>query len=177
MTSALDKYAKSSVPRYTSYPTAPNFTAAVGPDTYLDWLGRLDPATGLSIYLHVPFCDSMCWYCGCNTRVVARYQPVAAYIELLGREIDLITAVLPRGMTVHHLHWGGGTPNMVAPGDFEGIMGRINRHFVLAPTAEVAVEVDPRTVTPERGEFTLDLATFQPRLTRVSVCRRAYESD
>src|SRR5215813_12357015 len=77
------------VPRYTSYPTAPHFTGAVGADRYAAWLGALPADMAASLYLHIPFCDSLCWFCGCHMRVVNRYSSVSAYLDLLRREIDL----------------------------------------------------------------------------------------
>jgi oxygen-independent coproporphyrinogen-3 oxidase len=145
----LAKYDGVRVPRYTSYPTAPHFSPAVAADRYREWLGALAPGTGISLYLHIPFCDSMCWFCGCHTKVVARYQPVAEYLERLKREIDLVAAAVPGRLLIRHLHWGGGTPNMVTPDDFRGIMDHVRSRFDVAATAELAVEIDPRTLTPE----------------------------
>ena len=105
------------MPRYTSYPTAPHFSTNVDAARYKAWLGALDPAAELSLYLHVPFCHQMCWYCGCNMRVVARYDPVADYTQTLIREIGLAAAALPGRMRVRHIHWGGGTPTALAAGD------------------------------------------------------------
>ena len=144
----LAKYDGSRVPRYTSYPTAPHFGQEVGPETLLGWRGRLSGGTAASIYLHIPFCESMCWYCGCHTKVVARYQPVTEYLEQLKREIDLIADAVPGRLLVGHLHWGGGTPNMVAPDDFLAVMEAVRARFDFSPGAEVAVEIDPRTLTP-----------------------------
>ncbi len=144
----LARYDGARVPRYTSYPTAPHFTPSVGPDRLLDWLGRLNGGTPASIYLHIPFCESMCWYCGCHTKVVARYQPITEYLEQLRREIDLIADAIPGRLRVGHLHWGGGTPNMVAPDDFSAVMAAIRARFDFTPGAEVATEIDPRTLTP-----------------------------
>ncbi|MEI7609543.1 MAG: oxygen-independent coproporphyrinogen III oxidase [Rhodospirillaceae bacterium] len=144
----LARYDGARVPRYTSYPTAPHFGPAVGPERLLDWLGRLSAGTAASIYLHVPFCESMCWYCGCHTKVVARYQPVSDYLEQLRREINLIADAVPGRLTIGHLHWGGGTPNMVAPDDFRAVMAVVRARFDFAPGAELATEIDPRTLTP-----------------------------
>ena len=77
------------VPRYTSYPTAPHFSHDLQAATYIQWLSELSPRTGLSLYLHVPFCAELCLYCGCNTTIARSYRPVAAYVDLLEQEIDL----------------------------------------------------------------------------------------
>ncbi len=137
------------VPRYTSYPTAPHFHAGIGPAQHRQWLAELDPARPLSLYLHVPFCQQLCWYCGCHTRIVARYDPVAAYAETLAREIDLTAELLPARFRVAHLHWGGGTPTILAPADFSGLMSRLRRHFDFTDGAEIAVEIDPRRLDAE----------------------------
>jgi oxygen-independent coproporphyrinogen-3 oxidase len=136
------------VPRYTSYPTAPHFTPAVGAAVYRRWLGALDRGT-LSLYLHIPFCEKLCWYCGCHTRVITRYQPLANYLAVLEREIGLVADALPRRLEVTHVHWGGGTPTMVAAADFLRLTERLRRRFAVADEAEMAVEMDPRTATAE----------------------------
>ena len=117
MQTAIAKYFSARVPRYTSYPTAPHFSAAVDAGSYRAWLEAIDPAAELSLYLHVPFCRQMCWYCGCNMRVVARYDPVADYTQTLIREIGLAAAALPARMRVRHIHWGGGTPTALSGDD------------------------------------------------------------
>ncbi|VFU16533.1 oxygen-independent coproporphyrinogen III oxidase [Methylocella tundrae] len=147
MSSVFDKYAKRSVPRYTSYPTAPHFKAEFSEALYREWLGRLDPNEPISLYLHVPFCQQMCWYCGCNMKLSARYAPVSAYVECLIAEIDLVAGALPARMRVAHVHFGGGTPTALDPGDLAAIMGRIAERFQLEPGAELAIESDPRTLT------------------------------
>jgi len=137
------------VPRYTSYPTAPHFGPDVDAARYLGWLGELAPGTTASLYLHVPFCESMCWYCGCHTKVVARYEPIAAYVSQLEREIALIAAALSGPLTVGHIHWGGGTPTMLRPDDFNRLMERLRAAFTVAADAEIAIEIDPRTLSTE----------------------------
>jgi hypothetical protein len=99
--------AERNVPRYTSYPTAPHFSAAVGPREYAQWLAELPDAATLSLYLHVPYCKELCLYCGCTTKAVRRRGPIEAYAEYLKKEIDLLGAVIG-GRRVVHLHWGGG---------------------------------------------------------------------
>jgi len=147
MPSAFEKYAGISVPRYTSYPTAPHFSSNFPATTYHEWLGRLDPIEPVSLYLHVPFCKQMCWYCGCNMKLAARYSPVAGYVRHLLGEIDLIADALPARMPVSHLQFGGGTPTVLDPEDLAAVMARLAMRFQLLPDAEIAIESDPRTLT------------------------------
>ncbi len=137
------------VPRYTSYPTAPHFNQSVNGESYLRWLGELDPKTPLSLYFHIPFCDEMCWFCGCYTKIVKRYRPVADYLDLMLDEIALVAAALPRRFTAKHLHWGGGSPTMLTGDDWRRTMDAIRTHVDIADDAEIAVEMDPRTATED----------------------------
>lgn len=148
MPSDLQRRYARPVPRYTSYPTAPHFHAGIGACDYRAWLAALDPAESLSLYLHVPYCRSMCWYCGCNTKVAARHEPIAKHARLLGREIDMLASTLPARMNVAHIHWGGGTPTILAPDEFAAVMVLLYERFTIARGAEIAVEIDPRTLAP-----------------------------
>ncbi len=139
----LERYARP-VPRYTSYPTAPHFTPDVGESTYRDWLARLTPGTPVSLYLHVPFCREMCWYCGCHTKVARRPEPVAQYAGDLRREIELVAGAIPGRLRAAAVHWGGGTPTMLAAEDFFTLMEALRAHFDITDLSEVAVEIDPR---------------------------------
>ena len=133
------------VPRYTSYPTAPHFHPGVTAETYRGWLGEIDPKLELSLYLHIAFCAEMCWFCGCHTKITKRYAPVAAYMDALWREIELVAAALPTRMTARHIHFGGGSPTILAPADFVKTIDLLKSRFLLKDDAEVAVELDPRT--------------------------------
>jgi len=135
------------IPRYTSYPTAPNFRPDVTAETYAVWLSELSPDTALSLYLHVPFCAELCLYCGCHTAVTRSYSPVAAYVDHLEQEIALVAEHLPDRMEVSHIHWGGGTPTILSPGDLRRITSLLRAAFDVSASAEFAVEVDPRTIT------------------------------
>ena len=150
--SRLSEYATRNVPRYTSYPTAPHFHDGVGAADYASWLGALDPAAPISLYLHVPFCRQLCWYCGCNMKLATREAPIADYAATLMKEIDLVAAKLPGRMTVSHLHWGGGTPTALTPDDLERAMEVVRTHYNFAPDAELAIESDPRTLSDEMME-------------------------
>lgn len=140
------------VPRYTSYPTAPHFTPAVGPGVYAERLQSLAAETPLSLYLHVPFCDRLCLYCGCNTSVVRLESSHRAYAALLLKEIDRVASLIGRRAPVSHVHWGGGTPTSL-PGDcLIAVMERLKERFAFFVEAEVAIEIDPTSLPADRRE-------------------------
>lgn len=147
MDSLTSKYAARAVPRYTSYPTVPHFTQAVGAEAYAGWLAELDPAEPISLYLHVPFCRQVCWYCGCNMKLATRNGPLRDYTETLLREIELVAERLPGRLKVSHLHWGGGTPTALEPEDLTRAMEAVRERFDFTADAELAIESDPRTLT------------------------------
>jgi oxygen-independent coproporphyrinogen-3 oxidase len=138
------------VPRYTSYPTAPHFSPAVGPGAYARWLAQLPEGAPLSLYLHVPFCDRLCLYCGCNTSVVRLESSRRAYAALLMREIDHVSRLIGRRAVVSHVHWGGGTPTSL-PGDcLVATMDHLKERFAFQKDAEIAIELDPTSLPPDR---------------------------
>ncbi len=168
----LAAYARRAVPRYTSYPTAPHFSRRFPEQTYREWLGRLDAGESVSLYVHIPFCKQMCWYCGCNMKLAARYAPVSAYVDHLLAEIDLVADALPARLCVSHLHFGGGTPTALEPDDLERIVRHLEQRFTFKG-AERAIETDPRTITDAMIErlgalgFTrasLGVQEFDPRV-------------
>ena len=132
------------VPRYTSYPTAPHFGPGVGAVDYGSWLDAVLPEDRLSLYLHIPYCDTLCWFCGCHTKIVRRYEPVAAYLEVLLKEIDLVAARLGRRQPVCHVHFGGGSPTILSERDMTRLIARLRGAFDFEPEAQVAIEIDPR---------------------------------
>ena len=140
-------YGQERLPRYTSYPTAPHFSASVGPSTYAEWLRAIPTTATASLYLHVPFCRSMCWYCGCNTMVAKRDEPIAVYESALRCEIDMVSRQIGRRLQVGHIHFGGGTPTIMAPESFVDLVGSLRHSFFVLPSAEIAIEIDPRTLT------------------------------
>ncbi len=160
------------IPRYTSYPTAPHFTPAVDGEMYRRWLGALDPESVLSLYFHIPFCDSMCWFCGCYTKIVNRYDPVRSYLATLHDEIDLVAAALPGTLAVSHLHWGGGSPTILKPDDWLAVLDHLRARFAIAGDAEVAVELDPRDTTED---YVAALAAAG--VTRVSIGVQDFHAD
>ena len=135
-----------SAPRYTSYPTALQFSNTVGADAYAHWLGEVGPEP-VSIYVHVPFCRRLCWYCGCATQATGRAQPIAAYAETLRREVGLVADTIGRPLRVQALHFGGGSPDTLAVADLEAIFGAVDTRFRLTEDAEIAVEIDPANVS------------------------------
>ncbi len=160
------------LPRYTSYPTAPLFSPAIAAPAYEQWLAALPAGTKTSLYLHVPFCRSMCWYCGCHTTITRRDEPISDYVGFLRREIGLVAGELSAPPAVHHIHFGGGTPTIVEAGVLATLL---RTAFNIVPEAELAVEIDPRTLTPEMtaalGEAgvnraSLGVQSFDPRVQR-----------
>ena len=143
------RYAAMRVPRYTRYPTAPQFSDAIGEPHYRSWLRELLADEPASIYLHIPFCREMCWYCGCHTSVTRRQAPVSRYVATLVREINLVATAIGRRQRAAHLHWGGGSPTLLGPEHIRLIHGVLKEGFVLDPLAESAVEIDPRTLSLE----------------------------
>ncbi len=137
------------VPRYTSYPTAPHFSDAVDSDRYRKWLGELAPETDVSLYFHIPFCNEMCWFCGCYTKIVKRYSPVADYLDVMLKEVKLVADALPARLKARHMHWGGGSPTMLKGDDWRRTFDTLRANFDISRDAEVAVELDPRTATED----------------------------
>jgi oxygen-independent coproporphyrinogen-3 oxidase len=145
-------YGQERLPRYTSYPTAPHFSAAIGPRNYAEWLKAIPTNASASLYLHVPFCRAMCWYCGCHTSVARRDEPITVYGAALRREIDLVTQQIGRRLQVDQVHPGGGTPTMMAPEPLADLIGSIRNSFLVCPSAEIAIEIDPRGLTHQMIE-------------------------
>lgn len=145
-TPVFARYAAMRVPRYTSYPTSPNFSEAVGEQQYAEWLAQLPPGAPVSVYLHIPFCRAMCWYCGCHTSVTRRAEPIERYAKALADEIDRVARALPERMALQHLHWGGGSPTLLTPEHFQLLHILLRSRFDLAHNAELAIEIDPRTL-------------------------------
>ncbi len=142
-------------PRYTSYPTADRFVEAFGPDDCLQALqqrrhGGTGVALPLSLYVHVPFCASLCYYCACN-KIITRHHTVAApYLDYLLREMDLYVQTLGSGQAVSQLHLGGGTPTFLSDAELGRLMAAVRERFALTAGGEYSIEVDPRTVDASR---------------------------
>jgi oxygen-independent coproporphyrinogen-3 oxidase len=180
----LARYADRPLPRYTSYPTAPHFGACVNGETYRQWLAGLAADEPVSLYLHVPFCRSMCWYCGCHTTITARDEPIARYLETLHREIELVAGMIPHHLPARHVHFGGGTPTLMKPAQFIDLMTALRGSFDFDGTSEVAIEIDPRTLTAEMIEAlgeggvtraSLGVQSFDPIVQRAINRIQTYE--
>ncbi|NEU96143.1 oxygen-independent coproporphyrinogen III oxidase [Bradyrhizobium uaiense] len=145
-------YGQDRLPRYTSYPTAPHFSAEIGEADYRTWLRSVPTRRPASIYLHVPFCRSMCWYCGCHTSITSRDEPVAIYAAGLRTEAHLVAEAIGQRLPVSHIHFGGGTPTVMTPETFADLVSALRHSFFVQPDAEIAVEIDPRTLTEPMAE-------------------------
>lgn len=145
----ISRFAKP-VPRYTSYPTAPHFHTGIDHRTYRSWLAAVPPATPLSFYVHVPFCDRLCWFCACHTKQVLRYEPIAAYLAVVLREIETVAGILGGRGHVAAIHLGGGSPSMLRPDDMLALAASFRRQFSIADQLEFSVEIDPNDMTPDR---------------------------
>jgi oxygen-independent coproporphyrinogen-3 oxidase len=138
-------------PRYTSYPTAPEWSDDFGPANFERALaeGEATSTQPISLYFHIPFCESLCLFCGCNVVINRRKEVAAPYLEHLRHEIERISGRVSRQRPVVQLHWGGGTPTYLSPAQIEDLYGFITDHFTFAPEAEIGIEVDPRVTTEE----------------------------
>ncbi|MEO6032664.1 MAG: oxygen-independent coproporphyrinogen III oxidase [Burkholderiaceae bacterium] len=146
-------------PRYTSYPTADRFVEAFDADAYLEALRqrahgvRIGGRPALSLYVHIPFCESVCYYCACNKIITRHHDRASTYLDTLECEIELHAQVLGTHESVSQLHLGGGTPTFLSDAELERLMTALRRTFRFDADAEISIEVDPRTATPERLAF------------------------
>jgi oxygen-independent coproporphyrinogen-3 oxidase len=150
----INRYDKTG-PRYTSYPTAVQFSTVYGASDYAGWVNdsNQDPIPApLSLYLHIPFCNTICYYCACSKIVTRDYDRAAAYVQLLKREIELQAALFDRERPVLQMHWGGGTPSYLHDEHIREILDAIHANFSLTSDekGEFAIEVDPRTTDAGR---------------------------
>ncbi len=145
----LANYARAAVPRYTSYPPANRFHDGVGAAQYRQWLGSIGPDDTLSLYVHIPFCSALCWYCGCHTTVANSASRVDYYIEALKLEIARVGHCVASLAPVTQVHFGGGTPNLLAPDVLASIIDELGEHFAIDEATEIALEADPRCLTTD----------------------------
>jgi len=162
-------------PRYTSYPTAIEFHSGVRSDVYVERLARVnrDAAAPLSAYLHLPFCQERCSFCGCNVVITPHRDVAARYLDAIALEIDLLAAHLPARRTLSQMHWGGGTPTYYTAAQLRQLFERIARHFSFTPDAELGIEVDPRVTSIEHldalralgfNRVSMGVQDFNPRV-------------
>jgi oxygen-independent coproporphyrinogen-3 oxidase len=159
----LPKYS-AAVPRYTSYPTAPHFHGGIDCGKYAQWLEALEEGQTLSLYLHIPYCDRLCWFCACHTKHTLKYEPIATYLDSLKREIAAVAAHVRPGVRVIAVHFGGGSPTMVKPDDMRALMAHLRSHFTFDAEAEISVEMDPNDLDEARYDALADIG-----MTRASL--------
>ncbi|MHB0992447.1 MAG: oxygen-independent coproporphyrinogen III oxidase [Burkholderiales bacterium] len=148
-TELLQKYSKPG-PRYTSYPTAPYFATTFSDKAWREELSATQSGgRDLSLYVHIPFCDSLCYYCGCNMIATRDYSKASAYLDVLYREIDRVADLVAPGRVVRQIHWGGGTPTYLHPDDIRALFKHLSDRFSIGGDAEIGCEVDPRELTRE----------------------------
>lgn len=138
------------VPRYTSYPTAPHFGTGVGAADFVRWVGDIKPGSEVSLYVHVPFCRKLCWFCACRTQGTKTASPVQAYLETVLTELRMLRDILPDGVRLSRLHWGGGTPTLLEPAMMTDLAGAIADVAPFAPGYEFSVEIDPNEIDGPR---------------------------
>ena len=145
-------------PRYTSYPTADRFHADPGAQLLVDALQhRPAPEQPLSLYVHLPFCSTVCYYCGCNKVITKDHSKSTRYLDYLEREIDLQLDALAGTRNVSQLHWGGGTPTFLTDAEMARLMGMLKSRFNFLPDGEYSIEIDPRSVDPQRAHTLAEL--------------------
>lgn len=138
------------VPRYTSYPTAPHFSSATTDGDFTQWVQAIPAGQSISLYLHVPFCRRLCWFCACRTQGTQSDEPVRAYLETLQTEIRALGRILPEGVTLSRLHWGGGTPTLLGAGMMRDLAGTVAEIAPFARDYEFSVEIDPNEIDEAR---------------------------
>lgn len=146
----LIKYS-AAVPRYTSYPTAPHFHSGVDCGKYSQWLSEIADGQTISLYIHIPYCDRLCWFCACHTRHTLKYAPIKMYLDALFVEIAHVGAQISADTKVVEVHLGGGSPTMLRPEDMQALMACLRDHFHFADKVEISVEMDPNDL--DEGRF------------------------
>jgi oxygen-independent coproporphyrinogen-3 oxidase len=172
------------VPRYTSYPTAPHFTPGVGPARFAEWIEAVPAGASISLYIHVPFCRRLCWFCACRTQGTSSDAPVIAYAEMLKAEIALLRKHLAPGVTLSRLHWGGGTPTLLSPDLMRGLADQVFDVVPLAPGGEFSVEIDPNEIDAPRldalaaagmNRASIGVQDFDPEIQKAIGREQSYE--
>jgi oxygen-independent coproporphyrinogen-3 oxidase len=145
----IAQYAKP-VPRYTSYPTAPHFNATVQGSTVRRWMKDIPESEAVSLYLHIPFCDRLCWFCGCHTKHTLKYEPVKTYLKSLYKEIELTRHIIGRKQKLAHIHLGGGSPSLLRAAELKKLKAVLDDNFTINCATEISLEFDPTDLDTER---------------------------
>lgn len=170
----LERFA-APVPRYTSYPTAPHFHPGVTAATYRGWLAALPSGSKISLYVHVPYCDRLCWFCACHTKQTLSYEPVERYLAALRCEIEMVGALVGPETGVVALHFGGGSPTILRPADIVALGRALRASFRFLPGVEISVEIDPSDMDDDRFDAlaalgmtraSLGVQDFEPAVQR-----------
>ena len=169
----LDKYNRPG-PRYTSYPTAPVWKDDFGPEEFNEYCTRSEErATPVSLYMHLPFCESLCLFCACTVSIQKDKRVAIPYLDTLKREIDHMARNVSKKRPGIQFHWGGGTPTYLSPAQMEDLFSHTREHFSFAPDAEIGIEIDPRVTSREHLEtlrrlgfnrLSMGIQDFEPRV-------------
>ena len=165
----IARYGNARLPRYTSYPTAPKFSTGIGSIDYGNWIKQIGLGT-TSLYLHIPFCRSMCWYCGCHTTITEKDSPILDYLVVMRSEIKMVASRSEHLLDVREIHFGGGTPTIIQPDEFLGLMALVRKHYAVHPKSNISVEIDPRTLTTEMA-----VALGEAGVTRASLGVQSFD--
>ncbi len=172
------------VPRYTSYPTAPHFSDAVGQGDFADWIRAIPAGSQISLYMHVPFCRRLCWFCACRTQGTQSDDPVRAYAEVLKAEVALLKSHLAPGITLSRLHWGGGTPTLMPADVIRDVAAHVFDAVPMGPGSEFSVEIDPNEIDDARldalaeagmNRASIGVQDFDPEIQAVIGRDQSYE--
>lgn len=167
----MNRY-QGAVPRYTSYPTAPQFKPDMGPKLADEMFAGLNANEAISVYIHIPFCDRLCWFCGCNTKHTQRYQPISIYMDHLIEEIGLLKERMPHGQPISQLHLGGGSPSLLSRQDMARLRKALEAVFSFDDKTEVSVEIDPSDSNDEMFAGLVELG-----ITRASIGVQDFHAD
>lgn len=172
------------VPRYTSYPTAPHFAGGVTPDVFVQWVEAIPAGSEISLYMHVPFCRRLCWFCACRTQGTSSDEPVLAYARTLKAEIALLKRHLAPGVRLSRLHWGGGTPTLLPADTMRDLAATIFAAVPMAEGAEFSVEIDPNEIDADRldalaqsgmNRASIGVQDFDPEIQKTIGREQGYE--
>lgn len=158
--------------RYTSYPTAPHFSTDISASDVRTWMRVIPKNTQISLYIHIPFCRQLCWFCACRTQGLPNLSPLSGYIERLEKELALIKSSLPKGISLGHLHLGGGTPTILDAGQIKSLMANVFDTLPLSKNAEISVEIDPSEIDTDRVAALAEIG-----MTRASIGVQDFDSD